>query len=147
MPDLTIPRHDGAALHAYLAQPPVGTGPWPGVVVVHDIFGLSDIAREHADRLAAAGYLALVPDLFTRGGMLRCVRATFARMMRGSGTALQQRGIAHDVKEYPDAGHGFMDRFNAGPFTPVLRVAGLGYHHASAEDAWRRILRFFAEYL
>jgi carboxymethylenebutenolidase len=40
-----------------------------------------------------------------------------------------------------------MDRFNVGPFGPLLRVAGLGYHQPSAEDAWRRILRFFAEQL
>ena len=31
--------------------------------------------------------------------------------------------------------------------TPLLHVAGLGYHHPSAEDAWRRILVFFAEHL
>ena len=29
----------------------------------------------------------------------------------------------------------------------LLHVAGLGYHHPSAEDAWRRILAFFAEHL
>jgi len=33
------------------------------------------------------------------------------------------------------------------PVTPLLKVAGVGYHHPSAEDAWRRILRFFAEHL
>jgi carboxymethylenebutenolidase len=54
----------------------------------------------------------------------------------------------HDVKEYPDAGHSFMNRLNAGPvLTPLLRVTGVGYHHPSAEDAWRRILAFFAEHL
>ena len=36
---------------------------------------------------------------------------------------------------------------NAGPAVVALRVAGLGYHHPSAEDAWARILRFFAEHL
>jgi carboxymethylenebutenolidase len=53
-------------------------------------------------------------------------------------------GIQHDVKEYPDAGHGFMNRINVGPlFGPVTKVIGVNYDHASAEDSWRRILDFF----
>jgi dienelactone hydrolase len=77
----------GEALRAYLAAPPVGDGPWSGVVVIHDAFGLTTIAREHADRLAIAGYLALVPDLYTSGGFARCVRATFTALLSGTGTA------------------------------------------------------------
>ena len=61
--------------------------------------------------------------------------------------ALERAGVAHDVKEYPDAGHSFMGRVNAGPLNPVLRVAGIGHHQPSAEDAWGRILRFFDEHL
>ncbi len=58
----------------YQAFPP-GGGPWPGVVL-HEAFGLNDDTRQQTDRLAAAGYLA--PDLFTDGGALRWLRATFA---------------------------------------------------------------------
>jgi dienelactone hydrolase len=87
VPDLTIPDANGAPLKTYVARPAVGDGPWPGVVVIHDAFGLSDVAREHADRLSAAGYLALVPDLYTRGGFARCVRSTFAALMSGTGLA------------------------------------------------------------
>ena len=61
--------------------------------------------------------------------------------------ALERAGVEHDVKEYPDAGHSFMSRHNAGPLNPVLRVVGIGYHQPSAEDAWGRILRFFDEHL
>ncbi len=61
--------------------------------------------------------------------------------------ALAAHQIDHDVKEYPDAGHGFLNRYNVGVLGPVMRVAGLGYHHPSAEDAWRRILGFFATHL
>jgi carboxymethylenebutenolidase len=62
--------------------------------------------------------------------------------------ALTTLGIEHDVKEYPDAGHSFLNRINVGPaFGPLVRFVGLNYHHASAEDAWRRILTFFAAHL
>ncbi|HEX9040091.1 MAG TPA: dienelactone hydrolase family protein, partial [Trebonia sp.] len=61
--------------------------------------------------------------------------------------ALAELGIPHDVKEYPDAGHSFLEQYSAGPLTPVLRVAGLGYEAASADDAWRRIHAFFDEHL
>jgi carboxymethylenebutenolidase len=88
VPDTTIPGGTTAPqLRGYLAVPPVGEGPWPGVVVVHEIFGLTDDTRQQADRLAAAGYLALAPDLFTAGGALRCVRATLQALTRGQGPA------------------------------------------------------------
>ena len=61
--------------------------------------------------------------------------------------ALTRLGVPHDVREYPAAGHSFMNRHNAGPLVPLARVAGVGYHHPSAEDAWGRILRFFETHL
>ncbi len=48
---------------AYLAKPP-GSGPWPAVVVIHEIFGLTDHFRDVANRLAQEGYVALAPNLF-----------------------------------------------------------------------------------
>src|SRR5918994_5381090 len=72
---------------AHLAVPPVGAGPWPGVVVLHESFGLTDDIRQQADRLASAGYLALAPDLFTAGGALRCLKSTFAALSSGTGPA------------------------------------------------------------
>ena len=220
-------------LRAHLAVPPVGEGPWPGVVVVHEVFGLTDDVRQHADRLAAAGYLALAPDLFSAGGAVRCLRATFRALSRGEGPAfgdleaarrllagradctgrvgvlgfcmggqfalygatrgfdvsapnygplpadpeevlrgacpvvasygrrdrglkgaagrleasLTSLGVEHDVREYPDAGHSFLNRHNAGPFSPLERLAALSFHEPSAEDAWGRILRFFDRHL
>ncbi|MGY1824580.1 dienelactone hydrolase family protein [Geodermatophilus sp. SYSU D00079] len=233
MPETTIPGAQSAPqLRAHLAVPPVGEGPWPGVVVVHEAFGLTDDVRQHADRLAAAGYLALAPDLFTAGG-LRCLKRTFGDLLRQEGAAfgdleaarrwlidrpdctgrvgvvgfcmgggfallaatrgfdaaapnygmlpkgaeevlagacpvvasygrrdrvlrgaaerlqgiLTRHEVPHDVHEYPDAGHSFMNRHDVGPFAVLERVAGLGYHHPSAEDAWVRILRFLDTHL
>jgi carboxymethylenebutenolidase len=233
MPDTTYHPAASRELGAYLAMPR-GEGPWPGVVVVMDALGLSDDIKDQADRLAAAGYLAFAPDLYSGRGP-KCVIATLQASRSGSGQAyedleaarkwlaeradctgqvgiigfcmgggfallaapqfdfaaasvnygevpadaaerlagscpivgsygardltlrgrperlqmaLDELGITHDVKEYPDAGHSFMNRINAGPLLGMgVRFTRFNYHHPSAEDAWRRILTFFDEHL
>ncbi|NCD20585.1 MAG: dienelactone hydrolase family protein [Actinobacteria bacterium] len=234
MPIVAVPGGASAPeLDAHLAVPPVGSGPWPGVVVLHEAFGLTSDIRQITDRFASAGYLALAPDLYTAGGALRCLKGTFASLMRGSGKpfgdieaaraylagredctgkvgvvgfcmgggfalvaaargfdaaapnyghlpkdplealrgacpvvasygrrdpslrgaaarleeTLDELGVEHDVVEYPGAGHSFMNRDNFGPVDVLLRIGGLGFHEPSAEDAWDRILRFFAVHL
>ncbi|MEX5721520.1 dienelactone hydrolase family protein [Geodermatophilus maliterrae] len=234
MPTTVIPGGASAPeLSAHLAVPPVGEGPWPGVVVVHEAFGLTNDVRQQADRLAAAGHLAVAPDLFSAGGALRCLRSTFRSLSRGEGpafgdleaarqflatradctgrvgvlgfcmgggfalvaatrgfdvsapnygplpddaeavlrgacpvvasfgrrdvglrgaaarleTVLTGLGVEHDVVEYPDAGHSFLNRHDAGPLSALERVVGLAYHQPSAEDAWGRILRFLDRHL
>jgi carboxymethylenebutenolidase len=59
--ELEIAVEDGA-LPAYLARPAAGHG--PGVLVLHEAFGLVDHVRDVCDRLARAGFVALAPDLF-----------------------------------------------------------------------------------
>lgn len=45
---------------------PEGTGPWPGVIVYMDAIGMRPALMEIAERIAAAGYYVLLPDLFYR---------------------------------------------------------------------------------
>ena len=92
MPDLTYPSSDGE-LRAYVATP-AGVGPWPGVVVIHEAFGLTDDIRAQADRFAAQGYLAFAPDLYSWGRASRCLIATFRTLFTGKGRALDDIAAA-----------------------------------------------------
>lgn len=56
-------RPDGQLVQGYLAEPVQADGA-PGIVVIQEWWGLNDQIRGVADRLAAAGYVALVPDLY-----------------------------------------------------------------------------------
>jgi carboxymethylenebutenolidase len=64
---VSFKRPDGQPLQGYLAEPAQPDGA-PAVVVIQEWWGLNDQIRGVADRLANAGYLALVPDLY-RGKM------------------------------------------------------------------------------
>ncbi|HEX3488392.1 MAG TPA: dienelactone hydrolase family protein [Streptosporangiaceae bacterium] len=86
MPEMSYSAPGGATVPGYLAVP-AGSGPWPGVVVIHELFGVNDDIRRKADELAEHGYLALAPDLYRGRGWLRCVRAIFQQLRAGSGAA------------------------------------------------------------
>ena len=92
---LAADRDGSRHLHGYLATP-AGTGPWPAVVMIHEIFGLDDVMRGHADRLAGLGYLTLAVDLFSEGGARRCLVSTMRTMIRGHGRAFADIGAARD---------------------------------------------------
>jgi carboxymethylenebutenolidase len=222
------------SLGGYLATPP-GPGPFPGVVMIHEAFGLNDMTRRHADRLASAGYLTLALDLFSEGGARRCLVSTMRSMLKGSGRpftdlatartwlakapqsngktgvigfcmgggfallvardgldaasvnygrlpgdledalrgacpivanyggrdttlkgaarkleeALTSLGIEHNVKEFPTAGHSFLNDADLGPavLRPLMRVMGIGPDPESAPEAWQRIEEHFSRYL
>jgi carboxymethylenebutenolidase len=221
-------------LRGYLAKP-AGDGPWPGVVVIHEALGMNDVTKRQAGRMAEAGYLTLAVDLFSAGGVRRCLVSTMRSLTKGEGRpfadietarewllasdectgkigvigfcmgggfalmtaasgfdvssvnygflprdldaalagacpivasygykdvaqrkipakleiGLTRAGIPHDVKQYPSAGHAFLNDAEVGPklLRPLLRVTNMGPEPVAAADAWQRIEAFFAEHL
>ena len=55
-------RPDGKIIQGYLAEPAHAAGA-PAIVVIQEWWGVNDQIKKTADRLAEAGYRALVPDL------------------------------------------------------------------------------------
>lgn len=92
--DITYPAPAGP-LPAYEARP-TGSGPWPGVVIVHDAMGFSRDVKRITDRFADNGYLAITPALYHRGNRLLCVVRTVLAGRNGTGTAVDDLIAARD---------------------------------------------------
>ncbi|HVC14603.1 MAG TPA: dienelactone hydrolase family protein [Acidimicrobiales bacterium] len=83
------------------------------------------------------------PVVASYGGRDKQLRGAAARLERALGAA----GVPHDVKEYPGAPHGFMNRHDGLVWRVLERTGAVGYSAEAAEDARRRILDFFTEHL
>jgi len=87
------------------------------------------------------------PIFATYGAKDPSLRGAAAKLER----ALSVAGVVHEVKEYPDAGHSFLNKHDPADVSSVMvvmfRLLGGGYQEAAADDARRRILSFFGEHL
>ena len=79
------------------------------------------------------------------GSKDRTLRGAAARLE----TALDNLGIEHSVKEFPGAGHAFLNDEDLGPavLRPLMRVMGIGPDPESSPEAWQRIEDHFARHL
>ncbi|MEU2614706.1 dienelactone hydrolase family protein [Micromonospora sp. NPDC007271] len=105
-----VPTGDGVA-DAYLVRPD-GDGPFPGVLVFTDAFGLRTAVAAMAERLAARGYVVLVPNLFHRSGRAPLIdlsaiadadrRGALFEQLRPMMQALTPAVVARDAAAYLD---------------------------------------------
>lgn len=92
--DLTFPAADGHPMRAAYVAPQDGAK-HPGVIVIHEIFGLNDDIRRITGKFADLGYAALAPDLYDGPGMrIVCIARTVATLRRGEGTAFADLAAA-----------------------------------------------------
>ena len=57
----------GSELHGHLAYDDAASGVRPGVLIIHEWWGLNDYMRERAAQIAALGYVALAVDMYGEG--------------------------------------------------------------------------------
>jgi carboxymethylenebutenolidase len=93
-------------LHAYFARP-LGSGPFPAVVLVHHMPGWDEWYREATIRFARQGYLAICPNLYERAGH-GTPEDVAAKVRAAGGVADDQAvadlsGAAHFVRSLPYA--------------------------------------------
>jgi carboxymethylenebutenolidase len=89
---------DGTTMDAYTAFPPGGAGPFPGLMVFQEAFGVNHHIRNLSDRFAAEGYVVIAPELFHRTapgfeGSYTNYSAVAPHMQ-----ALTDRGLESDVQ-------------------------------------------------
>src|SRR5437879_10506680 len=60
-------KHDGRSVETFVVYPE-SKGKTPVVLVIHEIFGMTDWVQHLADQVAAAGYIAVAPDLLSGMG-------------------------------------------------------------------------------
>ncbi|MCY4619708.1 MAG: dienelactone hydrolase family protein [Chloroflexi bacterium] len=86
--EVRIATGDGD-MKAALALPSEPDAQSPGVIVLHELFGLNDDIRRITQRFADNGYVALAPDLYSVGPRLKpiCIRRTMQALRSGRGRA------------------------------------------------------------
>jgi carboxymethylenebutenolidase len=85
--EVTIPEGDGAPATPAVAAIPDGAR--RGLVVIHEVFGRQPEIDRAVERVAAAGYAVVAPDLFRRG-QLACLLDVFRAMRTGDGVSVRQ---------------------------------------------------------
>jgi carboxymethylenebutenolidase len=100
-------------VHALLFTP-AGKGPFPGIVVIHEYWGLNDWVKEQASKLAGEGYAALAIDLYR--GKVADTPDMAHELMRG----LPEDRAARDL-------HAAVEYLKSDPNVRKDRIAAIGW--------------------
>lgn len=122
---------------AYLAKP-AGAGPHPAVIIVHDNRGLNDHIRDVARRFAAAGFVALAPDLLSRaGGTGRAPQPAAATDTTGESNRMgDAQAIARPATAAIDDLRAGLEYLGRQPGVDASRLATVGF----AWGGWRSFM-------
>ena len=105
-------------------------------------FGAASVNYGPVPKDAEALLVGACPMIGSFGGRDYTLRGAAGRLE----AALVADGVVHDVKEYPDAGHAFLE-VHGGALGWMMARIGMSFHEASAADARERILDFFGRHL
>ena len=114
----TVPyTHDGVDLEGYIAYDDSLQGKRPGVLLVHEWWGLNDYVRRRADQLAGIGYVAFAVDMYGKGKVTGHPEdaAAWAQQVRGNIDLWRKRAMAG------------LEVLKADSRTDIARIAAIGY--------------------
>ncbi len=106
-------------------------------------FSASSVNYGQVPKDATALLTDACPIVGSFGATDRTLKGAAGKLER----ALSAAGIDHDVKEYPDVGHSFLNQHDSTFFTYMGKVIGGGYDAAATADARERIVTFFDRHL
>jgi dienelactone hydrolase len=110
-------RHDDAVLEGYLAYDDQMKGKRPGVIVVHEWYGLNDYAKARAEQVATLGYIAFAIDMYGKGIRAKNVEeaAKLAGIYRSDRRLMRTRAAAG------------LETLRQQPLADTGRIAAIGY--------------------
>lgn len=110
-------RHGDTVLEGYLAYDDARKGARPGVLVVHEWWGLNDYARNRAEQLAELGYIAFALDMYGKGVRLKTPEeaGSFAGRYKADRPLMRARAQAG------------LDVLKKHELTDPKRIAAIGY--------------------
>jgi len=101
----------------HLAWDDTTQGPRPGIVVFPEAFGLGDHARERANRLAQAGYVALAADLHGDGFVHKDIASVSAALQAFNTDRAAWRSVATSA----------LEALTAQPLVDLKRIGAIGF--------------------
>ena len=122
---VTIPTPDGSCPASLFR--PAGDGPWPAVLMYMDGVGMRPALFPIAERIAGAGYLVLLPDLFYRAGPYQAPDAKTLFSDPAAREAWRKIGSTASAANVMRDTAAFLDYLGAQPDARPAKIGTTGY--------------------